>query len=224
MDRRPIKSRDAAPLRWLADLLASTEITPNQISAASIGFAVFGSALLLMYMCSVTLVIMAVCIQLRLLCNVMDGLVAVEGGKSSPLGVLFNEIPDRVCDIIFLVSIGYALNHPTLGWIAALLAVGTAYVRLLGGALGLEQDFSGPLAKAHRMFGLTVGCLLAAFEWWVTGTTYLLFLAFLVVTIGTLVTCVNRVMHLMKELNGGDLSYETGSSSDYADEREDENE
>jgi hypothetical protein len=67
MERRPIKSRDAAPIRWLASLLASTSITANQISAASIGFAVFGSALLLMYVSSVTLVIMAVCIQLRLL-------------------------------------------------------------------------------------------------------------------------------------------------------------
>lgn len=224
MDRRPIKSRDFAPIRLLADFLATGRITPNQISAASIGFALFGSALLLMYTCSVTLVIMAVCIQLRLLCNVLDGLVAVEGGKASPLGVLFNEIPDRICDIIFLVSIGYALNHPTLGWIAALLAVGTAYIRLLGGALGLQQDFSGPLAKAHRMFGLTVGCLLAAFEWWITGTTYLLFLAFLIVTIGTLVTCVNRVMHLMKELNGGDLSYESGSSSVYSEDEDEENE
>jgi phosphatidylglycerophosphate synthase len=223
MERRPIKSRDAAPIRWLASLLASTSITANQISAASIGFAVFGSALLLMYVSSVTLVIMAVCIQLRLLCNVVDGLVAIEGGKQSPLGALFNEIPDRLCDVIFIVSIGYAVGLPTLGWIAALLAVGTAYLRLLGGALNMPQDFSGPLAKAHRMFALTVGCLLSAFEWWVTGTTYLLYLTFILMTLGTLATCVNRVMHLMADLNGGDLSYESGASSvDVEDEEDDE--
>jgi hypothetical protein len=36
---------------------------------------------------------------------------------------------------------------PVLGWLAALLACGTAYVRVLGGALGAAQDFCGPQAS-----------------------------------------------------------------------------
>jgi phosphatidylglycerophosphate synthase len=206
MERRPITSRDAAPIRWLASQFARTSITPNQISAASIGVAIFGSGLLLLYVSSITLILMAVCMQLRLLCNVIDGLVAVEGNRQSPLGALFNEIPDRLCDIIFIVAAGYAVDMPTLGWITALLAVLTAYLRALGGALNLPQDFSGPMAKPHRMFALTVGCLLAAFEWWVTGTTYLLGLALVVVAMGTAVTCYNRTRNLMKDLEG-DTSY-----------------
>ena len=41
--------------------------------------------------------------QLRLLCNMMDGLVAVEGGLKSKAGDLFNEAPDRIEDVILLV-------------------------------------------------------------------------------------------------------------------------
>ena len=44
-----------------------------------------------------------------------------------------------------------------LGWAAAVLAVLTAYVRVLGGSLGLTQHFIGPMAKQHRMFTLTLG-------------------------------------------------------------------
>ena len=50
----------------------------------------------------------AACVQLRLLCNLLDGMVAIEGGKSTPTGALFNEIPDRLADALFLVPLGYA--------------------------------------------------------------------------------------------------------------------
>ena len=44
------------------------------------------------------------------------------------------------------------------------MAVFTAYVRLLGGSLGMTQHFIGPMAKQHRMFTLTLVTLLAAVE------------------------------------------------------------
>ena len=43
-----------------------------------------------------------------------------------------------------------------------MLAVGTAYIRQAGGAMGLPQDFCGPMAKQHRMFVLTVTLLAAS--------------------------------------------------------------
>ena len=52
----------------------------------------------------------------------------------------------------------------TLGWCAAVLAVLTAYVRVLGGSLGVTQHFIGPMAKQHRMFTLTIATLLSAVE------------------------------------------------------------
>ena len=56
----------------------------------------------------------AAAMQLRLLCNMLDGMVAVEGRRSSPNGVLFNEVPDRFEDSIFIVAFGYAAG---LDWL-----------------------------------------------------------------------------------------------------------
>lgn len=79
-------------------------------------------------------------------------MVAVEGGKGTPTGVPYDELPDRVADSLFLVALGYAAALPWLGWLGALLAALTACIRALGGALGQPQDFRGPMAKPHRMW------------------------------------------------------------------------
>ena len=102
-----------------------------------------------------------VCIQMRLVCNLLDGMVAVEGGKGSPAGVIYNDAPDRVADVLILVGAGYSgAGEPgvvkifamlPLGWCAACVALGTAYVRTLGASLMGVHDFRGPMAKQHRM-------------------------------------------------------------------------
>ena len=198
--RRPLKSRSTAWARWLARRLAQTHITPNQISLASIGFALIGGLLLLRPDWPVALVFAAICTQLRLMCNLLDGMVAVEGGKGTPVGALYNEIPDRVADSLLLIGAGYGLGLPALGWMAALLAALTAYVRALGGSLGLEQDFRGPQAKPHRMALLTVGCLAAAIEGYGNGTHHALTLALLLIVIGTAWTIVRRTRAIAAKL------------------------
>ena len=50
----------------------------------------------------------AVFIQLGLLANMLDGLIAVEGGRMTKTGELYNEIPDRIADVVFLGAAGYA--------------------------------------------------------------------------------------------------------------------
>ena len=99
---------------------------------------------------------------MRLVCNLLDGMVAIEGGRKSKVGAIYNEFPDRIADTLFLVPLGYAAGMPWLGWACALLAALTAYVRVFGGALGLAQDFSGVMAKQRRMAALTVGLVVQA--------------------------------------------------------------
>jgi phosphatidylglycerophosphate synthase len=84
-------------------------------------------------------------------------MVAVEGGKGSPVGVLYNEVPDRVSDAAALIGAGYALGGDvTLGYLAACVALFVAYVRAQGKAAGAPNDFCGPMAKQQRMFIVTV--------------------------------------------------------------------
>ena len=111
----------------------------------------------------------AILIQIRLLANMFDGMVAIESGKSSPIGELFNEVPDRVSDTAAFVGAGYAVaSDPILGFTAACLAIFLAYIRAQGKAAGAHQEFCGPMAKPHRMFVLTVlalYCGLAPLKW-----------------------------------------------------------
>ena len=151
--------------------LARAGISPNAISLASIGFAAFGAAAFVGTIFAIRpdvdallFVLAIIGIQGRLLCNMLDGMVAVEGGKRTPTGELFNEVPDRVADTLILVAAGYAGDPrwgPTLGWLAALMAMFTAYVRTIGKATTGGSYFQGPMAKPHRMFILTLACATA---------------------------------------------------------------
>ena len=96
-------------------------------------------------------------IQLRLLANMLDGMVALARQEASALGELYNELPDRVSDLAIIIGAGYATNSsPLLGYLAACVALLTAYVRAVGKAAGATNLFCGPMAKPHRMFALTV--------------------------------------------------------------------
>lgn len=198
--RRPLKTRSAGWSQRLARALARSVITPNQISVLSMMFAAVGAVLLLCPLTAATLVLVALLIQCRLLCNLLDGMVAVEGGKGSPVGVLYNELPDRVADSLFLVPLGYAVGVGWLGWLCALLAALTAYIRLTGGSLGLPQDFRGPQAKPHRMFVMTLACLLAAVEVTLWESLYTLLAAAVLIAIGTGWTCVARTRAIARLL------------------------
>jgi phosphatidylglycerophosphate synthase len=161
-DRRPLKTRSLSIFRNLAKTLADRGVTPNQISiagvlAAAAGFVcLWGAGRGWPYGWFFVL-LAAVCVQIRLLCNLLDGIVAVELEKRQKGGDLFNEVPDRVEDTLFLVGAGYIAGSLTLGWLAAVLALFTAYIRALGASLGQAQDFGGPCAKPQRMAILTFG-------------------------------------------------------------------
>lgn len=110
----------------------------------------------------------ALLVQLRLLANLLDGMVAVASGTASRLGELFNEVPDRVSDTAVLAGLGWAADLPALGMAAALAAMATAYVRALGRGLASTSDFRGPMAKQQRMAVATlVGlwCAIAPAAW-----------------------------------------------------------
>jgi len=207
--RRPLRSRDTDWARAAARRLATLGVRPNQISLASAGFAALAAGGLglaprveadlgtALYLGA------ALAIQLRLLANLLDGMVALDGGRESPTGELFNEVPDRVADVLVLVAAGYAVaagRWPALGWTAAVLALLTAYVRALGTALGAAPRFDGPMAKPQRMAVMTVACLLAALET-VLGTRPLaLALGLGVVIVGGAVTMIRRLHAIAEEL------------------------
>jgi len=208
--RRPLKTRQAGWAKALARLLVKLRISPNAISIASVFFALAGglalyfsadangSARSLMFLLAIA------GIQGRLLCNMLDGMVAIEGGQQTKSGEIFNDLPDRVADGLIFAGAGYAARqHPfgvELGFFTAALAIFTAYVRMLGGASGLKQSFIGPMAKQHRMATLTVACVLSIFETRFLSAGSVLWIALMVISTGCLLTIWRRTTRIAREL------------------------
>jgi phosphatidylglycerophosphate synthase len=146
----------------------------------------------------------ATLIQLRLLANLLDGMVAVEGGRGTATGDLYNEIPDRIADVLILVAAGYAATWLSwgdiLGWAAAGAALLTAYVRVLGGSLGVTHWFCGPMAKPHRMAVLTAACLASLVEVAFGFSGRVLTVALAIVIVGSLLTFARRTALIAREL------------------------
>ena len=211
-NRRPLKSRDTGWARGGAAWLARAGVTPDAVSAGAVVFGLSGGVLLAVSGVldggarAGALIGGALCIQLRLVCNLMDGMVAVEHGRGGPLGPIWNELPDRVADAAFLVGAGYGAALAGMGWgeaagwAAAVFAVLTTYVRELGRALGQPADFGGPMAKPQRMAVMTFACigaaLLAATGYWAE----LVRLALAVVVVGCVGTLVRRTIRIVAEL------------------------
>src|SRR5262245_37734072 len=113
-DRRPLASRELKLWQKLAAALAARRISPNLISVLG---AVAGLAAGLTLLATrftdgwdqrLLWLAAAAGIQLRLLANMLDGMVAIASGRASPLGELYNELPDRTSDLAIIIGAGYA--------------------------------------------------------------------------------------------------------------------
>ena len=207
--RRPLKTRDTAWARALARWLAARRVAPNHISLASLVFAALGAIAMLVSPAAPPAVraglylAAALCIQLRLMCNLLDGMVAVEGGLGSRCGDVYNEVPDRIADPLLIIPAGYACGlawGPELAWTAGCLALLTAYLRALGGTLGLPQNFQGPMAKPQRMAAMTIGLVTAAVgvHWGLDGVV--LFLVLILIVLGAVLTAIRRTRAILAAL------------------------
>lgn len=205
--RRPLKSRGTGWAHFFSRTMLRMGLKPNTVSMLSLVCAAVGGGAAWLasqpgnspwfWLLALT------GIQLRLFCNLMDGLLAVEGGLRSATGELFNEIPDRAADALILVPFGYAGGTPltiALGWAAACGAVFTAYLRAMGAALLHRHDFCGPMAKPHRMAAVSIGCLgMLACGILQLGFPLVLW-TILSINAGIVVTSWRRIAHLAKGL------------------------
>ena len=209
-NRRPLKSRDTGWARAITQRLSAADITPNQISAASVAFAALAGACLAGIAWSAggfsiaLLLAGGVFVQMRLLCNLLDGMVAVEAGRGDATGPFWNEVPDRLADMLILVGFGLGAGLAWLGWTAACLAVLISYLRAFGGSLGQMADYSGPMAKQHRMAAVTVAAVVAAaLAKWVDPAS-ILRLALWAVILGEVLTAFRRMRRICVQLAQAD--------------------
>ncbi len=211
ISRRVLATRHAGWAKRLASGLGRAGVRPNAVSIASVVFALAAAGAFALVpdltglRRAAALTAAAAAIQLRLLCNLIDGMLAVEEGFKTSTGDIYNDLPDRVADVFILVGAGYSIRFlpqgTTLGWAAAVTAMLTAYVRVLGGSLGLTQSFIGPMAKQHRMFTLTIASLLFAVEAVLGMPPRAMRIGLGVIVAGSIVTAWRRTVRIMREVD-----------------------
>lgn len=207
--RRPIAARNLAVTGAIAAWLIRRRTSPDAISAAGMLAALvaglaFAATVHVEAGAGALWVAGAVLVQLRLLANLFDGMVAVGRGIASPLGELWNEVPDRVSDTAVLVGLGVAGGSWAWGLAAALAAMATAYVRAVGRAVGGPSDFRGPMAKQQRMAIATLvalWCGLAPATWQMSWRGFSLpELALVVITVLSVLTAGRRLVGIARAL------------------------
>jgi phosphatidylglycerophosphate synthase len=211
IDRRPIATRNRKWAQAATIWLASRNVSPNAISIAGMcaciaaGIAL-GATSIADY--RVLWLIGALGAQLRLTANMLDGMVAIASSRASKTGELYNEVPDRISDAAVFIGAGYAWGgNVTLGYIATILAIFTAYVRAAGKIAGAPNEFCGPMAKQHRMLVITLICVYAAItprSWQMIAFSDLriglMTLGLAVIVAGCVITVIRRVARIAHAL------------------------
>lgn len=165
LDRRPIKARKSRWARATARALTSLGISPNAISVFGMIAAITAGGSFHLTKCDCGFegalwIAGAVLVLLRLLANMFDGMVAVEWGKATRVGALYNEVPDRISDAAVLIGSGHAAGGSVeLGYLAACVALFVSYIRSMAKTAGAPSDFGGPMAKQQRMFLVIVAAV-----------------------------------------------------------------
>ena len=205
-DRRPLQLRAWKWLQSVAAWMAGAGISPNVISVVGIfialacGIALFATG----YQPAGERALWfaaALLMLLRVLANTLDGMVAVEHGKATRVGLLYNEAPDRIADVVILIGAGYAHGGDiTLGYLAACIALFVAYVRTLARTAGAPSDFRGPMNKRGRVLTLLGASIYMAaapaawqFTWGPDERWGLVALALLMICLGGVYTAAWRL-------------------------------
>jgi phosphatidylglycerophosphate synthase len=212
IDRRPIATRNRKWAQAATAWLASRNVSPNAISIAGMcACIVAGIALAATSICDYRILwlVAALGAQLRLTANMLDGMVALASGRASKTGELYNEVPDRISDAAVFIGAGFAWGgNITLGYIATILSIFTAYIRAAGKIAGAPNEFCGPMAKQHRMLVITVICVYFAVvpqSWQILRSDKLevgaMSLGLGVIIVGCCITIVrrlNRIAHVLR--------------------------
>jgi len=211
IDRRPIATRNRKWAQSATAWLALRNVSPNAISIAGMFACIVGGVALALTSVSnyrILWLIAALGAQLRLTANMLDGMVAIASSRTSRTGELYNEVPDRISDAAVFIGAGYAWGgNITLGYIATILAIFTAYIRAAGKIAGAPNEFCGPMAKQHRMLVITLICVYAAItpQSWQMVTFNdsqigLMSLGLLVIAVGCVITVIRRIGRIAQAL------------------------
>ena len=128
-DRRPLRARDAGFWIPTAYFMARRGVTANAVSIIGLAAGIITGLLLAstayiepgIHQRIVWLLAVAA-VLFRGACNILDGVMAVETGTCTPVGLLWNEVPDRIIAPEFQRGLCFGNSFVMHSGIAILLA------------------------------------------------------------------------------------------------------
>lgn len=169
VSRRPIASLFRRTAWATVSFCVRRSLSPDLISCLSVGVSAGAAVCFWRSGEQPLLLLLAPLLCLvRLWFNMLDGMVALASGRASLRGEIFNELPDRISDLLIFVGVAHSgFCSPLLAYWAAILALLTAYVGTLGQAVARRREYGGIMSKPWRMVALHLGAWtsFAALRW-----------------------------------------------------------
>lgn len=188
------KSKWQQALRPVVTFCVQNQITPNAFTYSALGLSGIGAAALWQAGSNrAWLWLVPPCVLLRLLFNLMDGLVAREQGLADAWGEVKNEFGDRLADSAIFLGLAFGDYADTrLAALVIALVLCVSYLGLLGKALGGARLYSGVFGKGDRMISLALFTFFPIFGGDLT--TYNWYLAF--AACAAIITILQRLSSL----------------------------
>lgn len=158
MDLYRTKPWILARLAGVVGGLERAGVSPDALTLATVPLSLAGGVLLLLSP-TVPAVLLAipVVVVLRLVLNLLDGSLARSTGQIHPRGELYNELADRLADILLLAPVAFLPGaHRDIVLLGVIGAVFASYAGLAPKAAGAERLYRGILSKPGRMALLAV--------------------------------------------------------------------
>jgi CDP-diacylglycerol--glycerol-3-phosphate 3-phosphatidyltransferase len=190
---RPTSARDYQD--QFRSRLIESRLTPNTISLT--GFALCVVAAVLVY--KEWWLIGGIAFIVGSVCDTLDGRYSRMSGKGSPFGAFLDSTLDRIEEGVVLAAVAVSFSRDgddlAVGAvvIAVLASLMVSYTRARAEALGVECKV-GIADRAVRVVILSAGLVFA--EFWSDAIMYAVY----VLAVLTVVTVVQRIVHVRKEL------------------------
>jgi CDP-diacylglycerol--glycerol-3-phosphate 3-phosphatidyltransferase len=187
-------------LQPLADRLVARHISADLLTAtALLAAGVAGACLAVSDAIPALLLLVPILAALRLVLNLLDGQVARGSGTARPMGEVWNELADRVADVVMIGALAFvAAVGPLLAGAATVAALLASYVGITSRAVGAPRQYGGVMSKPGRMIVLATAAPLAL----LLADGRPLTLGALVIAGGALVTSVQRLVATDRDLTG----------------------
>ena len=189
-----------ALLRGLDPILAwleRTGVRPDVLTLGAIPVgAIAGIAILASPTAPVVLVLVPLAAAARLILNLLDGALARRTGLIHARGELFNEVGDRLADVLMLAPVAFVPGaHQASVLLGVTMAVLASFTSVATKAAGGTRSYRGILSKPGRMALLSVTAiaviLVGPAAWGPFGPLLL---------IGTSLTLLERIIGAIREL------------------------